>query len=56
MHDPDALKDTLLDLQRSEACFERLKEDLAVLFLASSLQVIDMSLDDEYQPSSPGRR
>ena len=56
MHDPDAFEDTLFDLQLSEACFESLQEDLAVLLLASSLQVIDMSRDDEYQPSSPGRR
>ena len=48
MHDPDAFEDTLFDLQLSEACFERLKEDLAILLLAGSLQVIDMSRDNEY--------
>jgi len=48
MHDPDAFEDTLFDLQLSEACLERLDEGLAVLFLARSLQVIDMSRDNEY--------
>ena len=29
MHDPDAFEDTLLDLQLSEACFERPEARLA---------------------------
>ena len=56
VHDPDALEDTLLNLQRSEACFERLEEDLAILLLASSLQVIDMSRYDEHEPAGTGWR
>ena len=40
VHDPDALEAALLDLQRSEPSFESLQEDLAILFLASSLQVL----------------
>ena len=56
VHHAHALEVPLIGLQLPESVLEGLQELLAVLLLAGSLHIVDMSRQDEHEPAGTGWR